>query len=67
MKLCTVLGLYVLKTSGLGTISVSVPKFNMAAKFKMAAFYTEISQSDILSRIKRLKIRSKVTIVNKFT
>ena len=38
----TVLDLYILKTSGLGTISVSVPKSNMAAKFKMAAFYTEI-------------------------
>ena len=44
MKICTVLGLYILKTSGLGTISVSVPKSNMAAKFKMAAFYTETSQ-----------------------
>ena len=69
MKICTVLGLYILKTSGLGTIFVSVPKSNMAAKFKMAAFYTETSQFDVLSRIKRLKICSQVTIYipNKFT
>ena len=69
MKIYTVLGLCILKTSGLGTISVSVPKSNMAAKFKMAAFYAETSQFDVLSRIKRLKICSQVTIYipNKFT
>ena len=69
MKICTVLGLYILKTSGLGTISVSVPISNMAAKFKMAAFYTETSQFDVLSRIDWLKICSQVTIYipNKFT
>ena len=48
---------------------MSVQESNMAAKFIMAAFYTETSQFDVLSRIKRLEICSQVTIYipNKFT
>ena len=48
---------------------MSVQESNMAAKFKMAAFYTETSQLDVLSRIKRLEICIQVTIYipNKFT
>ena len=42
VKIGTEVGLCILKTSRLGTISVSVPKSNMAAKFKMAAFCTQI-------------------------